>query len=500
MKTDVEELSPTRVKLSVQVPFEELKPNIDKAYREVARQIRVPGFRPGRVPPQIIDRRVGRGPVLEQAVGDAVNEFYGKAVNEHDVLALGQPDVEITKLADGEELTFTAEVDIRPRFELPDLGELTVTVDDAAVTDEDIEDYVGMLRERFASLKGVQRAAAAGDYVTIDMSATVGGEQVEDAQASGLSYEIGSGSLLDGLDDALTGVEAGSSTTFETELAGGEYAGQLAEVTVTMHGVRVKEFPELNDEFAQLASEFDTIDELREDASARLRQMKRGQQASQARDRAVTALVDSVDIPLPERSVADEKARSDQSLRAQIEQAGSDWESYLQMVGKDESELRAEMDEQARRSVKVGLVLDEFAKKENLGVDESELSYMVTQQAQRMGVEPQQLADHLVQAGQLGSVAIDVLRGKAASLLAERVAIRDEAGNDVDYAALARGQSDEAGDGTAEAVTEASDGTANEEAAEVVSAAATTAEAGTDAAGTAEAAAAASVDAGASDA
>ena len=210
MKTDVEELSPTRVRLSVEVPFDELKPSLDKAYREVGRQVRIPGFRPGRVPPPVIDRRVGRDVVLTQAVNDAIPELYTKAVTDSDVVALGQPEVEITNLDDGKELTFTAEVDIRPRFDLPDLTEVSVEVDDTLVTPDEVAERLAMLQDRFASLKGVQRPVEDGDHVSIDLSASVDGQPVEDAQASGLSYAVGSDSLLDGLDQTLTGMSAGS--------------------------------------------------------------------------------------------------------------------------------------------------------------------------------------------------------------------------------------------------------------------------------------------------
>ena len=456
MKTDVEELSPTRVKLSVEVPFDELKPSIDKAYREVARQVRIPGFRPGRVPPQIIDRRIGRAPVLEQAVNDALPELYGKAVEEREVLALGRPEVEITRLDDGNELSFTAEVDVRPKFELPDLGGLAVTIDDATVTPDDVEEYLGTLRERFASLKGVQRPAETGDYVSIDLSATVDGELVEDAQASGLSYEVGSGSLLEGLDDALTGMSAGESGTFSTELAGGEHAGEQAEVTVTVHSVKVKEVPGLDDDFAQLASEFDTIGELRADTRNRLEQMKRGQQAVQARDRALDALLAQVDIPLPESVVAEEADRIRRSMHEQIERAGADWGSYLQMIGKTEAEYGSEMEEQARRSVKVGLLLDQLARQEEIGVDEAELSYFIAQQADRMGVRPELLARQLAETGQLGAAAAEVLRGKAIALLTGRVTIRDEAGHELDYNVLTgQDANTQAGDTAAGAAADA---------------------------------------------
>ena len=436
MKTDVEELSPTRVKLSVEVPFDELKPSIDKAYREVARQVRIPGFRPGRVPPRIIDQRIGRAPVLEQAVNDAIPGLYGKAVEESELFALGRPEVEITSLDDGKELSFTAEVDVRPKFELPDLSGISVTVDNATVTPDDVEEHLSSLRERFASLKGVQRPAESGDFVSIDLSATVDGEPVEDAQASGLSYEVGSESMLDGLDDAVTGMQAGESKTFSSELAGGEHAGDEAEVTVTVHNVKVKELPDFDDDFAQLASEFDTIGELRADTRQRIEAMRRQQQAVQARDRALEALLDQVDVPLPEGIVTEETHRLEHSMHDQIQRVGADWEAYLQMIGKSQQEFNADLQEQSRRSVKVGLVLDQVARQEDLGVDETELSYFITQQAEQMGVEPELLARQIAEGGQIGAAAAEVLRGKAIALLTSRVQIQDEAGHELDYSTL----------------------------------------------------------------
>jgi trigger factor len=299
VKTDVEELSPTRVKLTVEVPFDELKPNFDRAYKEVGKQVRIPGFRPGRVPQSIIDQRVGRGAVLEQAVNEAVPELYGKALEEHEVFALGQPELEITKLDDGKELAFTAEVDVRPSFELPDLDGLAVTVDDTEVTPDQVEEYLGSLRERFASLKGVERPVEDGDFVSIDLAASVDGEAVEDAQASGISYEVGSGSMLDGLDEALAGLSAGATATFTANLAGGTLEGAEADVEVTVNSVKVKELPVLDDEFAQSASEFDTIGELRAGTRKQLEGMRKTGQAGQARERALDAVLELVDIPLP---------------------------------------------------------------------------------------------------------------------------------------------------------------------------------------------------------
>jgi trigger factor len=447
VKTDVEELSPTRVRLTVEVPFEELKPNLDHAYREVGRQVRVPGFRPGRVPPRVIDQRVGRGAVLEHAVNDAVPELYGKALQEHEMFALGQPDVEITKLDDGKELTFTAEVDVRPKFDLPDIDGLPVTVDDADVTDEQVDEYLGALRERFASLKGTDRPVEAGDYVSIDLSASVDGNPVEDAQASGLSYEVGSGSMLDGLDEALPGMSSGDTKTFRTELAGGQYAGQEADVTVTVHSVKVKELPDLDDEFAQAASEFDTLDELRGATTAQLTAMRRGSQAEQARERALDAVLGQLDLPLPETLVREEIELRERALDDRLRRSGLDRPAYLEAAGTTEEELDEQFDTDARRSVKAGFVLDKLAQAEELGVDQNELSAYVTEQAYRMGVAPDRLAKELTDRNQLGSVVNDILRSKAMTLLSERAAIKDESGRTVDLAALRQAAQAGAGDG-----------------------------------------------------
>jgi len=435
VKTAVEELSPTRVRLSVEVSFEELKPSLDKAYREVSRQVRIPGFRPGRVPPQVIDMRVGRGAVLSEAVNDALPELYSKAVQEAEVFTLGQPDVDITQLEDGKELTFTAEVEVRPKFELPDLSGLSVTVDNSEVTPDDVEEYLSSLRERFASLKTAQRPAEDGDYVTIDLSASVDGEPIEDAQASGLSYEIGSGTMLEGLDEALAGMSAGDSATFTSELAGGDAAGQQADVTVTVQSVKVKELPELDDDFAQLASEFDTLGELRADTRRQLERVKKMRQATQARDRSVDALVDSVDIPLPEKYVEHEMEHARESVDNQLAQMRMPLADYLESREQTEEEFETELLEQSQRAVKVGFVLDEVARTEDLSVNQAELSYFVADQAQRMGVGPEVLARQLSESGQIGVAVTEVLRGKAATLVAERVKVTDEAGHDVDVKA-----------------------------------------------------------------
>jgi len=435
VKTDVEELSPTRVRLSVEVPFDELKPSLDKAYREVGRQVRIPGFRPGRVPPPVIDRRVGREVVLSQAVNDAIPDLYAKAVAEGDIYALGQPEVEITNLDDGKELTFTVEVDIRPKFELPDLSSLSVTVDDTLVNPDEVAERLAMLQDRFASLKGVQRPVADGDHVSIDLSASVDGKPVEDAQASGLSYPVGSESLLDGLDQALIGMSAGESKTFSTELAGGEFAGQEADVTVTVHSVKAKEVPGLDDDFAQMASEFDTLGELRADTRAQLERDKAMRQVVQARDLALDAVLDQVDVPLPESVVAEEVKQNRESIENQLSRAGASLDGYLEMTKQTEEQFDADIEQRARRAVKVSLVLDQLARDEELGVDQADLSAYVTRQAEQMGVPPDRLAQQLADSNQLGLAAAEVLRGKAINLIAERVKVTDKSGNPVDIAA-----------------------------------------------------------------
>jgi trigger factor len=435
VKTDVEELSPTRVRLSVEVPFDELKPSLDKAYREVGRQVRIKGFRPGHVPPPVIDRHVGREAMLSQAVNDAIPDLYAKAVADGDVHPLGQPELKDTNLDDGKELTFTVEVDIQPRFELPDLSSLSVTVDDTLVTPDEVAERLAMLQDRFASLKGVQRPVQEGDHVSIDLSASVDGKPVEDAQASGLSYPVGSESLLDGLDQTLIGMSAGESATFRSELAGGEFAGQEADVTVTVHSVKAKEVPGLDDEFAQMASEFDTLGELRAHTRADLERDKAMRQVVQARDLALDAVLDQVDIPLPESVVADEAKHNRESIENQLSRAGASLDGYLEMTNQTGEQFEADIEQRARRAVKVSLVLDQLARNEELGVDQAELSAYVTRQAEQMGVAPDRLAQQLADNNQLSFAAAEVLRGKAMNVIAERVKVTDKTGNPVDIAA-----------------------------------------------------------------
>jgi trigger factor len=453
VKTDVEELSPTRVRLTVEVPFDELKSNLDHAYREVGRQVRIPGFRPGHVPRQILDQRVGRGAVLEHAINDAVPDLYAKAVREAQVVALGQPEVEITKLDDGTEIAFTAEVDVRPSFELPDIDQLRVVVDDADVSPDQVEEYLRALRERFASLTSVDRPVEDGDYVSIDLAAQIDGEDVEDAQASGISYEVGSGTILDGLDQALIGMSAEETATFASELAGGDHAGSLADVTVTVRSVKVKDLPDLDDDFAQSASEYNTVGELRSNTRKQMEAMRRAGQAGQARDRAIEALLDQIDMPLPESVVEHEIEHRHESLTEELNRAGLTMEAFLASREITPADLDNEIADDVRRSVKARFILDKFADDEELGAEQDEIARYVTQLAYQQGMSPDDFARQLTSSGQLGAVVSDLIRTKAADLLAHRVKVTDESGRGVDLdARLLEAEEEDAaeGDGTGE--------------------------------------------------
>jgi trigger factor len=442
VKSTVETLSPTRVRLAVEVPFAELQPSLQKAYREIASQVTIPGFRRGKVPPSVIDQRVGRGAVLNEAVQEAIPAQLLAAIQEHEVKTLGRPDVEITEFADGEPLRFTAEMDVRPEITLPDLGGIEVTVDEIQVGDDEIAEQLAGLRERFATLQTVERPAQVGDYVQIDLAATVDGEEVPGGTASNISHEVGSKQLLPGLDEVVDGMSAGGSTTFVTQLVGGDFAGRDAEVAVTVRTVKEKQLPALDDEFAQLASEFDTLDELREDLRTRLTRVKRVEQLYAARDKALDELVKATEVPAPDGIVREEADRQRQLITDQLERIGTSMDEYLESEGKTEDQVDTELTEAAATGVKIQLVLDTLADAENIQVSDDEFGHEIVHRAQRAGMAPQQYYDQIVRAGTAGAVYGDVRRGKALTLVLERVKITDSAGNPVDLEAL-RG---EAGD------------------------------------------------------
>jgi trigger factor len=437
VKSSVETLSPTRVKLAVEVPFDELKSSLDEAYRAIGSQVRVPGFRPGKVPARIIDQRVGRSAVLEEAINKALPKAYSDAVRETGVKALGQPDIEVTTLEDNDHIAFTAEVDVRPDITVPAYDNLAVTVEDAVVTDDELTEQLDELRARFGTLNSVDRSVQTGDFVSIDLNATVDGEPVEGGSAQGLSYEVGSGNLIEGLDDAILGKSAGDTAEFASQLAFGDHAGSDAQINVVVNSVKERELPEVDDEFAQLASEFDTVDELKADLRTRLDRVKVLGQGAEARDKVLELLVEQTEVPLPESSVQAEIEWREHDVVHQLGHDDAAFENYLQTEGKTKDEFTAELREVAEKSVKTQFVLDSIADAEAVSVSDAELTEYIVRQAQRYDLAPQEFADQIVQAGNIGALVADVRRNKALATVLEAANVTDQSGNEVDLSALA---------------------------------------------------------------
>ncbi|GLX02979.1 trigger factor [Microtetraspora sp. NBRC 16547] len=436
MKTAVEELSPTRVKLTVEVPFEELEPSLQAAYKKVAQQVRVPGFRPGKVPARIIEQRFGRAVVLEETLNDALPKLYGQAVDETDVFPVSQPEIEVTKIEDGSQVEFTAEVDIRPSFDVPAYEGTEVVVEVAEVSDEDIQTQLDGLRQRFATLTGVERAAARGDYVVMDLRAEIDGKNLDEQQASDVSYEVGAGSVLQGLDDALEGLSAGEEKTFRTTLVGGENAGEEADVIINVRSVKEKVLPELDDEFAQLASEFDTLDELKDSIREQVRRNKLIEQVMQSREKALDALLEKIDIPLPESALKAEIDARKHNLEHQIAESGLSREAYFRLYQTTEDERFAEFEADSAKALKSGFVLDKIVKAEEIGVSEQELTNFVVRRAMQLGVAPNTLAQHLADNDQLTLAMMEIVREKAKTVVGDAAKVTDEAGNEVDIKAI----------------------------------------------------------------
>jgi trigger factor len=432
LKSAVETLGPTRAKLTVEVPFEELKPSLDKAYKTIAQQINVPGFRRGKVPPMVIDRQVGRGTVLQEAINEVVPQKYVEALQSHDLQPLAQPDVEVTRIDDNEAIEFTAEVDVRPEFTVPDWHGLSAEVDDVEVTDDDVDEQIEALRERFGTLQDVERAAADGDFVTIDLVATQDGEPVEGAEVSGMSYRVGRGGMLEGLDEALVGMSAGDDKVFSSQLVGGDLVGQDVEVQVKVSQVQEQELPELDDEFAQMASEFDTAEELTEDVRTRLGNGKRVEQAAAARDSVLEKLLDQVDVPLPDTVVADELTERRSSIEQQLAFAGMTLEKYLDDEGQTQEEFEADLDRRVRDAVAAQFVLDKVAGDLEIGVDQTELTEHMVRRAQQSGEDPQEFANHMFEHNHIPELVAEIRRGKALAQIVESASVTDHSGNVVD--------------------------------------------------------------------
>ena len=456
MKSTVEKLSPTRVRINVEVPFTELEPEIDKAFKQLAKQIRLPGFRPGKAPRKLLEARVGRGAVLEQVVNDALPGRYSEAVTAESLQPIGQPEIEITKLEDNDELVFTAEVDVRPEIDLPDFSALTLTVDAIEISDDDVNAELESLQKRFGTLTGVDRAAENGDFVSIDLAATVDGEDVPEANTEGLSHEVGSGQLIDGLDEAIVGLKDGESRVFTTTLVAGGHAGQEAQVTVTVKSVKTRELPELDDDFAQLASEFDTIDELREDLREKVAQVKRVQQAEQIRDKAIEQLLEQVEVPLPEKVV---QAQIDDTLHNAIHGVDHDEEKFAEQLaeqGSSREEFDADNRTNAEKAIKTQLLMDAIADKLEIQVGQNDLTERLVLMSRQYGLEPQQLLQMLQQNNQLPAMFADVRRGLTVAAVVHGATVTDTDGNTIDTTEFfgPSGEQAEAGGQGAEDVAE----------------------------------------------
>ncbi|NVM98447.1 trigger factor [Arthrobacter sp. SDTb3-6] len=444
MKSAVENLTPTRVKLNVEVSFEELKPNIAEAYKTIATQVQVPGFRKGKVPNKLIDQRVGRGYVLETAINEGLNGWYQNAVIETGISPLSRPEVEITEVPDPTatdgELKFHVEIDIRPEIELPDYEGIEVEVEALEATDEDTDKALDDLRGRFGTLKAADRPAADGDFVTINIAAKIDGKEVD--SAADLSYQIGAGNMLEGLDEAATGLSAGEEAIFETKLAGGEHAGEDAQVTVKVTAVKVRELPEANDDFAQLASEFDTIAELREDLAKQAADAKTVEQGVEARDKVLDKLVELIEVPVPESVVAEQ-------LEQHFKPENSHGEDH------DSEEHRAEVKENTERAFRNEIILDAVAEKEEIGVSQAELIDYIVSSASQYGMDPNQFAQMLDSSGQVNMIVGEVRRRKALAAVLAKASVKDTKGDAVDLTDFVSVSSDEdetAGDASDEVI------------------------------------------------
>lgn len=422
VKSTVEELNPTRVKLTVEVSGEELEPKIKDAYKSIAQQVQIPGFRKGKVPAAIIDQRVGREYVVQQAINDGLQEFYQAGLSEAEITPLSRPEVEVEEIPDVKTndgvLKFSGEIDIKPEIELPDYSGLEVEVEAREADEEAVQKELDELRGRFGTLKEIDRPAAKDDFVTIDLVATVGEEEVDNA--TGLSYQVGSGTMLEGLDEALEGLSADEDATFETTLAGGEHSGEQATVKVTLTAVKERELPEADDEFAQLASEFDTIDELKDDLKKKAESSVIEEQGVEARDKVLEKLLALTEVPVP-ASVVDQQI--EQHFTSQGHSAGDDH---------DTEEHRAEIREQTEEAFRNEMVLDIVADREEVGVDQSEIIEYIVATSQQYGMEPNQFAQMLDQAGQVPMIMGEVRRRKALAAVLEEAKVVDTEGNEVD--------------------------------------------------------------------
>ena len=418
MKSTLETLSPTRVRLDVKVPYSELGEYVDAAYKKVGASVTIPGFRKGKVPNAMIDQRVGRQAVIDEAINFAIQDFYVAAARENDVLVVGRPTVDAIDFVDNEKLDFSVEVNVRPDVTLPDFSKIEITVDNVEVSDTDIDEQIDELRARFGILNTVERAAASGDFVTIDLTARIDGAEVDGGKANEISYEVGSNKMIDNLDEALVGMSAGDTKTFTSQLVG-QKDGESGEIDIVLKAVKERELPALDDSFAKLASEFDTVAELRSDFTERLSRVKKMEQGAQARDLLVEKLLADLDIPVPDDIVLEEV------------------NDHLEGEGRmEDAEHRAEVDGQVRASIKSDFLFDSIVKAEEVQVNEIELTEYLIRMSQRYGMGPEQFAQELQKAGQISQVVAEVTRAKALASVLARITVLDKSGNKVELEAL----------------------------------------------------------------
>lgn len=432
MKTTVDKLSDTRVKLTVNVPFAELDQEIDQAYAAIAQQVSIPGFRKGKAPRQLIDARFGRGPILEQVVNDMLPSRYEQAVQSEDLKVIGQPDVDISKIEDKDFVEFTAEVDVRPEFEVPDFSEISITVPAIKAGEEDVDKALEDLAERFGELKDTKRKMKTGDYAIIDITAEVDGEKIEEASTEGLSYSIGDDNLIKGLDTALRGMKTGEDNEFTSTIQSGEHKDEEATFKVHVQQTKERKLPDMDDEFAQMASEYDTIEELREATKTEVEESKKAEQAGQIRDEVLKAALADVDFELPQ-SVVDEQAHA--QLHQILGQLAHDEKALAQLLeaqGTSREEFDQQTREQAEESVRTQIFLDAVAEKEEPEVSQQELSDHILFTAQSYGMDPNQFIQQLQSNGQIANLFSDVRRGKALAAAICRTTVKDEEDNDVD--------------------------------------------------------------------
>ncbi|MDR1790167.1 MAG: trigger factor [Propionibacteriaceae bacterium] len=445
MPSTIEKLSATRVKLTIEIPFAELQPLIQKTYAEVAQQINIPGFRKGKVPAAIIDQRLGKGYVLQEAINEALSPAYSQALEEHEVVPLAQPDIEITKLEEGELVEFTAEVDIRPEILLPDFSKLTAEVEVLTNVKAEVDARVDTLRQRFATSKEVKRAAKEGDLTTINLVAKIGGEVIDGGISQDVSYKVGDENMIAGLESAVIGLKAGESAEFTTTLAGGSHEGEEAEIEVTVTKVQEQQLPKVDDEFAQLVSQFDTVAEMREDIEKNVREGARYAQLQQGRDRLVEALLEATEVELPEGVIAADVEDRKSSILAQLQQAGMTLASYLERTGSKETEeeFYAEMEASARRALKTQLILDAIADANDIGVTEEDLASMLMQRAMENGTSPEEEAKHMTEHGHFHEWAGQIRRNKAVEVIVAKAKVTDAKGKKVDITISAPSAADD---------------------------------------------------------